>query len=398
MWSDSILDILFFIIIGVALGFAAGFIPGFSSENLSLLLVTYGIISTNYYLVVTVIAVEISYSFFGFLSPMIFGVGNEATSLTIDNAYSDLTEDALKRGMETVASGGLVGILISLPILFFAEDVYPLVYNALRPLVGWILLFLCAYMVWIERGWKRKFFAATIFCLSGLVGLLVKNSGLIPSNYLLLPIFIGLYGFSSLISEKRREVYPMQDIAWIKKARIAAVAFIASMFASFVTGMKRGQTSSLALRIGGISKREEVLFILSAISLAFTTLSIFVLSSTGKVRSTLAYDIQEVMGDIYFSQTVLFVGSVIVSACISVCALILLAKPLGRALSRINGKYLKVFGFSVCVLLIVNFTGAYGIVLAFTTACIGILSSRLRVRSTHLMGVLLLPSIVAMIL
>jgi TctA family transporter len=36
--------------------------------------------------------------------------------------------------------------------------------------------------------------------------------------------------------------------------------------------------------------------------------------------------------------------------------------------------------------------------LAFTTTCIGILSSRLRVRSTHLMGVLLLPSIVAMIL
>jgi putative membrane protein len=389
---------LFFIIIGVALGLVAGFIPGFSSENLSLLIVTYGIISTNYYLVVTVIAVEISYSFFSFLSPMIFSIGNDATSLAIDNAYSGLTEDSLKRGMEIVASGGLVGILISLPLLFFAEDIYPLVYNALRPLVGWILLLLCSYMIWIERGWKGKFFAAIIFCLSGLVGLFARGSGLVPSEYLLVPIFIGLYGFSSLVSKRYRENSPLQDIALVKKVRVAAIAFITSMFASFVTGMKRGQTSALALRIGGISKREEVLFILSAISLSFTTLSIFVLSSVGKVRSTLAYDIQEIMGDIYFSQTVLFVGSVIVSACISVCVLILLAKPLGRILSRINGKYLKVFGFCVGVLLIVNFTGVYGIVLAFTTTCIGILSSRLRVRSTHLMGVLLLPSIVAMIL
>lgn len=398
MWSDSILDILFFIIIGVALGFVAGFIPGFSSENLSLLIVTYGIISTNYYLVVTVIAVEISYSFFSFLSPMIFSIGNDATSLAIDNAYSGLTEDSLKRGMEIVASGGLVGILISLPLLFFAEDIYPLVYNALRPLVGWILLFLCAYMVWIERDWKRKLFATTIFCLSGLVGLIARGSGLVSSEYLLVPIFIGLYGFSSLVSKRYRENSPLQDIPLIKKIRVAAVAFITSMFASFVTGMKRGQTSALALRIGGISKREEVLFILSAISLSFATLSIFVLSSVGKVRSTLAYDIQEIMGDIYFSQTALFVGTVAISACISVCALIILAKPMGRAFSRINEKYLKVFGFCIGVILIVSFTGFYGIILAFTTTCIGVLSSRLRIRSTHLMGVLLLPSIVAMIL
>jgi len=398
MWSDSILDILFFIILGVALGFAAGFIPGFSSNNLSLLLITYGIISTNYYLVVTVIAVEISYSFFSFLSPMIFGIGDDATSLAIDNTYSSLTEDSLKRGMEIVASGGLVGILISLPLLFFAEDIYPLVYNALRPLVGWILLLLCTYMVWIERGWKGKFFATIIFSLSGLVGLLVRNSGLVSSEYLLVPIFIGLYGFSSLVSKRYRENSPLQDIALVKKVRVAAVAFITSMFASFVTGVKRGQTSALALRVGGISKREEVLFILSAISLAFTTLSIFVLSSTGSVRSSLAYDIHDIMGDIYFSQTVLFAGSIIISACLSVSALILLAKPMGRAFSKIDGKYLKVFGFCIGVMLIVGFTGTYGIILAFTTTCIGILSSRLRVRSTHLMGVLLLPSIVAMIL
>ena len=389
---------MFFIIIGVALGFAAGFIPGFSSENLSLLIVTYGIISTNYYLVVTVIAVEISYSFFSFMSPMIFGIGNDATSLAIDNAYPGLAEDSLKRGMEIVASGGLVGILISLPLLFFAKDIYPLVYNSLKPLVGWILLLLCSYMVWIERGWKGKLFATAIFCLSGLVGLLVKGSGLVSSEYLLVPIFIGLYGFSSLVSKRYRENSTLQDIALTRKIRVAAVAFITSMFASFVTGMKRGQTSALALRIGGISKREEVLFILSAISLSFATLSIFVLSSVGKVRSTLAYDIQEIMGDIYFSQAALFVGTVAISACLSVSALILPAKPIGRTFSRINEKYLKAFGFCICSLLIVIFTGFYGIILAFTTTCIGILSSRLRVRSTHLMGVLLLPSIVAVIL
>lgn len=374
----------------------AGFIPGFSSENLSLLIITYGIISLNYYLAVTVVAVEVSYSFFGFLSPLIFGIGNEATSLTING--SGFAEQTFKNGMEMVASGGLVGILMTLPLLFFAKDIYPLVYDSLKPFVGWILLSLCVYMIWIERNWKRKFFATTIFFLSGLVGLLIKNSGIIPSNYLLLPIFIGLYGFSSLIFKRHGEVYPMQDVNWIKKIRIASVAFVTSIFASLIPGMKRGQTSALALRISDVSKREEVLFILSAISLAFTTLSIFVLSSTGKIRSTLAYNIQDVMGDIYFSQTALLIGAIAISACISVCALIILAKPIGRAFSRINKKYLETFGFLIGILLIINFTGIYGILLAFTTTCIGVLSSRLKVRSTHLMGVLLLPTIVGAIL
>jgi putative membrane protein len=253
-------------------------------------------------------------------------------------------------------------------------------------------------MIWSERGIKKKLFAATVFCLSGFVGLLVKNSGLISSDYLLLPIFIGLYGFSSLIYKKHGEPHPMQEINLTKKIKIVAVAFVTSVFASLLPGMKRGQTSALALRLGDASKREEVLFILSAVSLAFTTLSVFVLSSIGKIRSTLAYDIHDIMGNIYFSQTTLFLGSIVVSACVSVCLLFAFAKPMGKAFSMINKKYLEAFGFLVCGFLIINFTGAYGVMLAFTTTCIGVLSSCLRVRSTHLMGVLLLPTIIGAIL
>lgn len=389
------LDILFYILIGVILGILSGFIPGFSSINLSTLIIAYGLISQNYYLAVIIIAIEISFSFFEFLSPMIFGVGNEATSLVVDTV--ELREESLKNGINMVVSGGLIGILISLPMLFLADKIYPVVYSSLKPLLGWILLVLCFYMIWIERNVKQKILSSIIFCLSGLVGLIVQKSGLVSSEYLMIPIFIGLYGFSSLISKRRKGNDSTQDFSLTEKIRVVAVAFITSIFASLIQGMKRGQTSALALQLGKI-KREEVLFILPMISLAFTTMSIFVLDSTGKIRSSLAYVIQEVMGNLYFSQTVLFAGVVAVSACISVSVLILLTKPIGKIFSRINERYLKFFGFCTGILLIINFTGIYGILLAFTTTCIGILSSRLRVRSVHLMGVLLLPSIVAMIL
>ncbi len=389
---------MLFILIGVGLGLLSGFIPGFNSNNLSLILITYGIISSNYYLAVTIVAIEISFSFFEFLSPMIFGIGSEATSLAIGSVPDNMTKESFRHGMHIVASGGIIGVLISLPLFFFAEKIYPLVYTSLKPLVGWILLLLCIYMIWIERNWKKRAFALVIFSLSGLLGLLVKNSGLIGSDYLLMPIFIGLYGFSSLISKRHEIVDSIKDIGWSYKIRAITVGFITSMFASMISGMKRGQTSALALQAGGIFKHEQVLFILPMISLAFITLSIFVLGSTGNVRSNLAYDIQEVVPEPYFSETALFVGAIAISACMSAGILILLARPIGVLLSRIHGRYLKIFGFFICMLLIVKFTGINGVLLAFTTTCIGILSSRLGTRSTHMMGVLLLPSIVAAIL
>lgn len=392
---------MLFISIGVGLGFASGFIPGFSSKNLALLLIAYGLISSNIYLAVTIVAVEISASFFEFLSPILFSVGNEATVLAIDPENAELTEESLRRRMSFVVSGGLTGIVLSLPLLFIGERIFPFVYDTLKPLVGWMLLFICTYIIWIERGWKKKIFASVIFCLSGLFGLLVKDSGLVSSEYLLLPIFIGLYGFSSIISKRHEDPNSSQythEMAVTEKIRAAAVAFITTLFASLIPGMKRGQTSAVALQISGTAKNEEVLFMISLVSLAFVTLSIFALGSSGKIRSTLAYDINEVMGQLQFSQTVLFAGSAAISACMSACILTFLAKPTGRFFSKINKKYLNIFGFCIGSFLIIIFTGINGVLLAFAATCIGILSSRLKIRSAHLMGVLLVPSIIGAIL
>ena len=205
---------MLFTLIGVGLGFLVALIPGFSSNNLSMLLITYGLISSNYLLAVTNVALEISNSFFEFLLPIIAGIGNEATALVVDSVYARMSEESFRHEMGIIIGGGLVGIIVSLPLLFFAEKIYPIVYSSLNPILGWILLILCIYMIWIERGWK-KFFALVIFCLSGLLGLIVKNSGFVATDYYLVPIFIGLYGFSSIISKKYEKIEVINEIGII---------------------------------------------------------------------------------------------------------------------------------------------------------------------------------------
>jgi TctA family transporter len=75
-----------------------------------------------------------------------------------------------------------------------------------------------------------------------------------------------------------------------------------------------------------------------------------------------------------------------------------LSKPLSKNLNRINRKYMKAFGFCLGCALIVCFTGWQGVLLASVSTCIGLLSKRLKIRSTHLMGVLILPSILPAII
>jgi len=387
---------------GVLLGIACGFLPGFSSNNLNMLLISFGafgLATSNYQLAAMVVAVEISSSFFEFLSPMLFGIGNEETSLAL--GADPVAASSLARGMRCVVLGGLTGVAMALPLASVAGSMYPLVYSSIKPLAGWILAAVCIYMVVTERGWKGMASAAIVFAVAGALGIAVGSGPLLPAEYALLPVFVGMYGISSIVSgwsggHERKEGF-VRELTLSEKIRIAFIAFVSAGFASLVTGVKKGQASAIAMRVGSLYSREEVLFALPAVALAFNTMSVLVLGSAGKIRSSLSADVYDAMGAIGADQALLFAGIVALSACAAAVLMTLMAKPLGRMLNLLgNGhasKTMSLVGLAAGLVLIFAFTGPAGLLVAATSACVGLFAKRLRVRSVHMMGVLLLPSI-----
>ncbi|MCX6820919.1 MAG: tripartite tricarboxylate transporter permease [Candidatus Aenigmarchaeota archaeon] len=396
------IELVVSIMAGVLLGIACGFLPGFSSNNLNMLLLSFGafgLATSNYQLAAMVVAVEISSSFFEFLSPMLFGIGNEETSLAL--GVDPVAAGSLARGMRCVVLGGLVGVAIALPLAAVAGTMYPLVYSSIKPLAGWILAAVCVYMVVTERGWKSMAAAAAVFVVAGCLGIAVGNGPLLPAEYQLLPVFIGMYGVSSIISgwnggHERKESF-VRELPLAEKVRIAFIAFVSAGFASLVTGVKKGQASAIAMRAGSLYSREKVLFALPAVALAFNTMSVLVLGSAGKIRSSLSADVYDAMGAIGADQALLFAGVVALSACAASVLMTIMAKPLGRLVARTgngaHGKGMMAVGMTVALALVFAFTGLAGMLVAATAACVGLLSKRLHVRSVHMMGVLLLPSI-----
>jgi TctA family transporter len=407
-----ILDVVFHSLLGVACGILICLLPGFSSNNLSMLFITYSLVSSDYLLAVTVIGIEISASFFEFLSPLVFGIGNEETSLLTDEsrslgerALSTHREDSLRKGMVLVSSGGVAGVALSFLMLPVSGLVYPLVYSSLKPLAGYILAMICAYMVWKERDWKKRALGAAMFSISGVFGLIMSDSGLLNPDFSLLPVFVGMYGLASMIHESISEKEidgdegPILDLGWKDKIGLAWAGFVSSLFATMLPSVKKGQASALAKILGNASGREEMLFLLPLVSLSFVTLSMLVMGTAGKVRGNLASDIAEVVSvsEVGIAQVLLFVGTIALSAGVSCCVIMNLAKPISKAMSHVNKKFIRMAGVFACVVLVSYFTGPYGLLVCGVSICIGLLSKRLRVKSVHLMAFLLLPTIIRML-
>ena len=103
------------------------------------------------------------------------------------------------------------------------------------------------------------------------------------------------------------------------------------------------------------------------------------------------------VGQLNYNQILLILGSLVVAAVVSIFLLLNSMKFLNKIVSRISKKYLKTFGLVCGSILILYFTSWKGALLAVVAASIGILSIKLKVRSVHLMGVLLVPTLLRLV-
>ena len=155
--------------------------------------------------------------------------------------------------------------------------------------------------------------------------------------------------------------------------------------------MKRSHTSAIVMGVGKLDQNETVLLALSIVSTSFLVISLVALSSNS-VRSILAYDVSEI-AELDFNQILLILGSFVLAAVLSIVLLLGSVRHLEKIVLKINKRYLKIFGFVCGSILILYFTSWKGALLAAVATSIGILSIKLRLRSAHLMGVLLVPTL-----
>lgn len=382
------LDFFLYIFSGVLVGIGAAFVPGLFYSEISLLF--FGFL-TDIPAAIFIASSAISFSLFEFVSTNIFEIGDDITSLSLG-----MQQENLEKIAKTVSFGTIISLFLSIPLVFVFQSLFVQISPIVKDSLLVILVAIIIYTVVSEKTFFRKISATFIFVATGIFGLLVQNSGFLPSNLLLMPIFIGLYGFSSIIARSHREKTIIYPLSLSEKIKISLVSFGTSLLSIFIPSMKRSQTSAIAFGLGKFEQTESVMLSLSILSTSFLFISIIALSSNS-IRSTLAYDISDIVSGLNYNQILMILGSIVIAAVVSIFLLLNSVKFLNKTVSRINKKYLKMFGFACGIILISYFTFWKGILLAFVATCIGILSIKLKVKSVHLMGVLLVPTLVRLL-
>ncbi len=278
---------------------------------------------------------------------------------------------------------------------------------------------------------ERRSWALFLFLLSGSLGwVLLTSPGLEAANWFLLPslanvspsmmlfpLFTGLFGLSTMIiSGASRDVLPEQDVnpkvdmvPW-RQARSVASGTVAGAAVSWFPGVSGASATVIARylsggNVEGEEKDNDREFLISigaanAASTLFTIVALFVImkgrsGASATIGAMLSNNLSpwEPLSAVPLTMSILMVTS-FAAATMAFLTTGLLARIFARKCVKMRYGLLVRAVILFLLLAVFLLTGVLGLFVACAATLLGILPPIIGVRRVHLMGCLILPTII----
>lgn len=388
------LEIMVFVLMGIFAGFLTGMLPGLHPNTVFYIVMSFPflMINTNPYLALAfIISLAVSNTFFDFIPSILLGAPEEDSVLSVLPGHKFLLEG---RGCEAIflTTVGGVGVMVftvlALPFMFF---LIPSLYSLLRPGMHVILAIVVFWMIYGDR---RRMPAFIIFFSAGLFGLLALNS--FPSGTGMFAALTGLFGLSTIfVSIMTRVRIPEQretkvvEAGW---ARGVLTGWLAGMIAGLLPGIGSSQSGVIASQFTR-AKLREFLVALGGINTSNIFFTFVVFYVIGKTRSGAALAVSQIMYEFTLMDVNFIIVVGLMSCFFSAVATVKTGNLLVVLMRKINYACVMIFTFSALLLSVLFFTGIIGFMISLSGMALGVLSISLGVKRTHLMGFLILPTI-----
>jgi putative membrane protein len=397
----NILDLIILSLFGVVVGIGMGLLPGMHKNNvISLILPLSIFFASPYNLVVFLISVLITHIFISYIPSIFLGAPEENTSLSVLPGHRLLLEGRGYEAIKLTIIGGIGSLLISLIIIALLANTFGYLNEISRPYIQYVIIGVVIFMLVSEKKLRKILSATLIVLLSGIFGVIVLGSSIVKPQNVLFPVLSGMFGLSTIImSMSKGSKIPEQkkdsDLKITKWQLIKSclIGSVAGVVAGFLPSIGVSQTATMVKFIGGMRESRSFLVTLSGINLSnevFGLISLFLVNST---RSGASIAIQGILTQINFYDALLLVGITCFVSGIAALLTMFLGKRIANFLSKLNYKYLSLFGMTFLLVMIFILTGVYGLLIAFTSTSIGLLCAFLNIRRSHCMGCLLIPSV-----
>lgn len=389
-------DLLLVFLLGTLLGILTGLIPGLHPNTLIFLLLPLAVIMDGVTMFIAfVTGMSIVHTFVSFIPSVLLGAPEGDTALSVLPGHRYLQRGRGIEAIQLTVYGGVIAAtlaLLSLPLLF---HIIPAVYNTITGYLHLLLALVLAAILWqSDDRWN----SVLVMGLSGLLGVIVLDAAIANTQYILFPLFAGLFGISTiLIAIWQHSPLPPQGnnrpvtLNTALNGGILGVA--AGLLAGFLPGLGASQSAFIVRRLSGLA-RHDFIVALGGINTADLFFSLVALYLIGNPRSGTAVAIQHVVPAVTLHLVVLVTGLALIAVGIGAVTTLWLSQYAVEAIERINYRRLLfgVIGFIAAGTVIL--TGLFGLLVLGTAAALGITATTRNVRKSYCMAALIVPTII----
>jgi len=384
---------------GVLAGIFTGLIPGIHVNLIAIFLISLipFIPFNKIIFLIFIIAMAITHTFLDFIPSIFLGAPDEDTGLSILPGHQLLNKGKGYHAIIYTLYGSLIGVLIILlltPVFIF---ILPTIYIYLKQAIFLILVFVSIFLISSEK--KSKFLAFIIFFLAGFIGLATFNSGIQNS---LLPLFTGLFGASSLITSIiKKQNIPQQNIDKIREIKITKkqvsnsgiAALLSAPLCTFLPSLTSGQAAVIGSDLIGEKDPVQFLILLGAINTIIAGLGFVTFYAIQQARTGTALAVSQLLKSLTIDHLLIIFAVIIISSILSFFLTIFIGRFGAKNISRFNYKYISIIILLFLIIIVLFFSGLIGFLIFTTSTATGLIAIITGIRRTHLMGSLMLPSI-----
>lgn len=397
-------QILFYTLLGIIAGTITGLTPGLHINTIAVILLSlyFKYLPDPIIISSFIIGMSVTHTFTDFIPSVFLGAPDEKTAASMLPSHSLMKEG---RGYEAIVlsiAGGLGGIIILIISIPFMFNLIPNIYTSIRPVIGTILILSMCFIIYTINP-KKRTISTILLIYSGLLGYLVLNFNHINSNYLLLPLFSGMFGISGMLETmKDKNSIPKQitsfQIEFKKTLKESSQGFFGGIVAGLLPGFGSSNSILLIHSLRKESSREDFITSSGTIGTIDIIISFIALYLIGNARSGSSVVISHITGSINRSEIFLFIFICIFSAGIAAIITLFLGKRMSTIFHNINSKKLSITLIILITAITIYFTGLYGLLILITSTATGTLAFRLDLRKSLLLGCLIIPTIIFFIL
>lgn len=377
------------VIAGLLLGVFSGLLPGVHTNTIAAVLLEMDIAPEFLsFVIVAALGAHIVFEFF----PAIFlGIPDETTVVSVLPGQRLLLEGRGIEGLRICA----VSILCAtgLSVLFFPVSLvlFPFLYSFIKPVMLPLLIGASVLLLVKEGGAKKILIAFVVFALSGVLGFIVLNGGIKEP---LFPAFTGMFAISSLmIGIRGRRKVPEQKTGPFEFdfKRFIVIGVLLGLLADLFPGISAPAQIAVFASLFLFLRPRSYLALTASIAASQAVFAFGSLLTINKARIGALVALRQV-ADISYSSVPIFLSSFLAVVGIASLFLILLSRAAGR-LSGVNFQALNVILILFLVFLVFIISGPMGLLVLGTASAVGSIPILFGVRRTHLMGLIIIPTI-----